>query len=146
MEKRRNFENLISAKWKGSYPNNAWIYFYIINFSDLPFLYLKGVTGNVWWLKWECSIVEKFVRNHLRPIRRFYGAYLLSKSANSNIRIDCSFWRDDFENRFIKKYSITTTKNVEKILQYTKELSFCYKLWCSNPLPSYVVDLSYFKL
>ena len=125
MEKCRNYDNLILAKWKGSYPNNAWIYFYIINFSDLSFLYLKVVTGNVWWLKWECSIVEKFVRNHLRPIRRFYGTDICS--AWAQIQSLISSWivhikGFDFENRFIKKYSITTTKNVEKILQYTNLL------------------------
>ena len=58
-------------------------------------------------------------RNHLRPMRGFYGAYLFSKSANSNFKIliDCSFLRDDFENRFLKNYLISTTKNVGNILQ-----------------------------
>ena len=64
----------------------------------------------------DLRILELFFRIHLRPIRRFYGAYLFSKSANSifKILIDCPFWRDDFENRFIKNYSIRTMKNVTK--------------------------------
>ena len=126
MEKRRNYENLISAKWKGSYPNNAWIYFYIINFSDLSFLYLKVVTGNVWWLKWECIIVEKFVRNHLRPIRRFYGAYLLRKSANSNYNIlmDCSYLRDDFGNRLKKIFNNDNEKCRKKFYSILRNWVF----------------------
>ena len=54
----------------------------------------------------------------MRPIIRFNGAYLFSKSENSvfKILLHCPFWRDDFENRFFLIYSITTTKNVTKIL------------------------------
>ena len=61
---------------------------------------LKGVTGNVWFLNWDCSIIETYFRIHLRPIRRFYGAYLFRKSANSIFKIlnYCPFWRDDFVN------------------------------------------------
>ena len=67
------------------------------------------------------EVVETFFRNHLRPIRSFYGAYLFSKSANSifKILIDCSFSGDDFKKRYSTNYSITTTKNVVK---------FCTKL------------------
>ena len=36
----------------------------------LSFL-IKGVTGNVWELNGECSIVEKLFRIHLRYIKRF---------------------------------------------------------------------------
>ena len=32
---------------------------------------LKGVTDNVWWLNEDFSIVEKFLRIHLRQIKRF---------------------------------------------------------------------------
>jgi len=41
----------------------------------------------------ELSIVENFFGIHLRPMRRFYGAYMFSKSANSIFKtfIDCSF-------------------------------------------------------
>ena len=58
------------------------------------------------------SIVEKFFRYHFRPMRRFYGAYLFSKSANSILKIlvVSSFLRDDFENRFLKNYLITQRK------------------------------------
>ena len=47
---------------------------------------------------------REFFRIYLRPLRRFYGAYLLSKTANSilKILIDRSFLRDDFENRFLE--------------------------------------------
>ena len=72
----------------------------------------------------QCMVVELimqywmsiFFRINLRPIRRFYGAYFFSKSANSifKILIDCPFWKDDFENRFLN-HSMTTTKNVTKI-------------------------------
>ena len=36
-------------------------------------------------------------RNHLRPMRGFYGAYLFNKSANSifKILIDCPLWSDN---------------------------------------------------
>ena len=83
---------------------------------------LKGVTGNVWYLNWECSIVETFFKIPLRLMRCFYGAYLFSERANSIFEtlIDCSFWRarrDDFENRFFFNSSRTTTKNVTSILQ-----------------------------
>ena len=56
---------------------------------------LKGVTGNVWKLNWDSSIIEKFSRIHLRSIKRFYGKYLFSKSENwlFKILIDCLFWR-----------------------------------------------------
>ena len=79
------------------------------------------------WREWQamyCSWTENeilwrhFLRNHLRPMRRFYGAYLLSKTANSIFKNShrSFFFKDDFENRFLKIYSITTTKNVVKIL------------------------------
>ena len=65
------------------------------------------------------SIIMTFFRNHLRPIRRFYGPYLFSKSANSifKVLIDCPCWRDDFKSRFYKNYSKPTKKNVTKFLQ-----------------------------
>ena len=61
----------------------------------------------------------KYCGDHFKPMRRFYGVYLFSKRANSifEILIECSFLRDDFENWFLKNYSITTAKNVETILQ-----------------------------
>jgi len=47
-------------------------------------------------LNWDCSIIEHFLKIYLRPIRRFYGAYLLSKSANaslkSSIYLEGWFW------------------------------------------------------
>ena len=51
-------------------------------------------------------------------MKRFYGAYLFSKSANVifKILLDGSFLRDDFENWFLKNYSITAAKNG---VQYT---------------------------
>ena len=59
---------------------------------------------------------ENFERIHLRPIRRFYGAYLFNKSSNAifEILIDCSFWSGDFENQFYFNHSMTTTKDVAK--------------------------------
>ena len=62
------------------------------------------------------SIVETFFRNHFRPMWRIYVTYLFRKSANSNFKIliDCSFLMDDFENRFLKNYSSTTTKSEVK--------------------------------
>ena len=54
----------------------------------------------------ECSLVKIFFRIHLRPVRRFYGAYLFNKSANSifKILLQCPFWRKwrDFKNWFFK--------------------------------------------
>ena len=77
---------------------------------------LKGVTGNVWTITRDCSIIENFFRLHLRPMRCFYDGYFFSKSANAifKILIDCPFCRDDFENRFYLNYSMTTKKNVIK--------------------------------
>ncbi len=50
-------------------------------------------------------------------MRRFYGAYLFSESANSTFKnlLDCSFRRDEFQNLLMKNYSITTTKNLTKL-------------------------------
>ena len=44
----------------------------------------------------------------LSLMRRFYGAYLFSKSANSIFKIlkDFLFRKNDFENRFFKNYII----------------------------------------
>ena len=51
-------------------------------------------------VKLRLHINEKFCRVHLRHVRRFYAAFLFSKRVNAiyKIFIDCSFWRDDFEN------------------------------------------------
>ena len=63
-------------------------------------------------------------------MRLFYSAYLLSKSVNSIFKIfkDCSFLMDnliydlmddlmdDFENLFLKNYSLTATESVVHIL------------------------------
>ena len=69
---------------------------------------------------WIENIVlwRNFLRNHLRPFLRFYGAYFFSESANSILKIltDCSFLRNDFENQFLRNYSIATTKNFFTIL------------------------------
>ena len=54
----------------------------------------------------QCMVVELRVK-YLRLMRRFYGAYLFSKSANSifEIHIDCSFvWMDDFEICFFNSH------------------------------------------
>ena len=52
----------------------------------------------------------------MRPIRRFYGAYLFSESALEIFKIldDCSFWKYDIENRFYLNYSMKATKNLTK--------------------------------
>ena len=64
----------------------------------------------------ECdSIVEKFFRIHIRPMRRFYGAFMFSK--NLQRTQICLFWSNDVENRFLKNHSLTTMKNVKKNLQ-----------------------------
>ena len=47
----------------------------------------KGSDGNVWWLNWECSIVDNFFRIHLRLIKRFFAVYLLSLSVKSPFKI-----------------------------------------------------------
>ena len=60
---------------------------------------------------------EEIFKNHLTPMKRFYSAYLFSKSANLIFKILIDFLRDEFENRFQKKYSKTTTKNEIKIVQ-----------------------------
>ena len=61
--------------------------------------------------------MEKSFRNPLRPMIRFYDAYLFSKRANLNFKIliDCLFLTDDYENSFLKSYSIMTKKNEIKI-------------------------------
>ena len=43
-------------------------------------VFLKGVTGNVWQLNWECSIVEKLFRIYLRHKKRFKDLSLSAKS------------------------------------------------------------------
>ena len=50
-------------------------------------VHLKGVTGNVLWLNWICSIVDKFLRIHLRHIKRYNNVYLLSLSVKSTFKI-----------------------------------------------------------
>ena len=45
------------------------------------------MTGNVWWLNWDCSIVDKFFRIHLRHIKLFYDVYLLSLISKSTFKI-----------------------------------------------------------
>ena len=40
------------------------------------------------WLDMEVELRMQLCRDFFRPIRRFY--------------VDWSFWRDDFENRFLK--------------------------------------------
>ena len=61
-----------------------------------------GVTGNMYgsWTKTVCRIVEIFFGNHLRPMRRFNGAYLFSKSKTFifKILVDCSFFKKLFNN------------------------------------------------
>ena len=52
--------------------------------------------GSVWLdmlVELRMQYCGKLVRVHLKPMRRFYGAYLFNKSANSifNILLDCSF-------------------------------------------------------
>ena len=53
------------------------------------------------------------------------------------IFLDCSFRRDDFENRFLKNHLITMTKNVKKI--YSK-LNRClrayFSIWNCIPRPA----------
>ena len=34
----------------------------------------------------EIAVLENFFMIYLRPIRRFYGAYLFSKNANSKVK------------------------------------------------------------
>ena len=52
-------------------------------------------------------------------ISDLFTAHICSASLTANaIFKDCSFWRDGFENRFYLNYSMTTPKNVTKILQY----------------------------
>ena len=57
-------------------------------------------------------MVETVLRFHLRHMRRIYP-YLFSKSANSIVKIliNCSFWKDDFENRFLTNYSKCNNKS-----------------------------------
>ena len=63
-----------------------------------------------------CSIVKKSFRTHLRSIKPVDPAYLFSRRQNSifKILINRLFWRDDFENQFIKNHSMTTTKMLHK--------------------------------
>ena len=56
-------------------------------------------------------------RESFETYESFYGAYLFSKSANSIFKIHIGILRDDLKNRVFKYYSITTTKDVVKILQ-----------------------------
>ena len=58
----------------------------------------------------------------MRPMRGFASEQLFSKSANSifKIPLDCLFWKDDFENWFIKKLFHNEDKNVTKTLQCLK--------------------------
>ena len=77
----------------------------ITHFSKKWFaLICLGNMKDVWQFFWDIFGI------HLRPLRRFWGAYLFSKSANSifKILIDCSFWRDDFLKLFKKCNKIST--------------------------------------
>ena len=47
----------------------------------------KGVTGNLWLLNWECSIVENFFRTNLRHMKSFNDVKLLSLSAKWTFKI-----------------------------------------------------------
>ena len=46
---------------------------FTVAYSDLAGIGLKGVTGNVWWLNWDCSIVGNHFRIHLRHIKHFHN-------------------------------------------------------------------------
>ena len=59
------------------------------------------------------------------------------RKVNFKIIIDCSFMRDDFENRFLKNYSSTTTKNV--VLHFVVVISLIKKI-DSQKVPAQMDD------
>ena len=60
---------------------------HFLNLLKMQLFSLKGVTGNVRWLNWVCSIVDTFLKIHLRHIKLFYDVYLRSLSAKSTFKI-----------------------------------------------------------
>ena len=49
--------------------------------------HLKGVTGNIWWLNWVCTVVDNLFWIHLRHIKRFHDVSLRSLSAKLSFKI-----------------------------------------------------------
>ena len=99
-----------------------------------PQFKLKGVTGNVWWLNWDWSIIETFFRIHLRPIRRLYGAYLFSKSANAifKILIDRPLWRDSLVLVLLYKDNCGRRKSRFFVQNSSAKVWYLsiYTIWC----------------
>ena len=85
-----SFTFLLSSNLTQTHPN-SFLFIKLIPPTTVHILlvnlFLKGVTGNVWWLNWDCSIVEIFFRIHLRHIKPFKDLYLLSLSAKSTFKI-----------------------------------------------------------
>ena len=46
---------------------------------------LKGVTGNVWWLNWKCSIVE-FFKELFETYKMFYMSQMNPKQIFHNTK------------------------------------------------------------
>ena len=64
---------------------------------------LKGETGYVTYLNWECSIVEKKIRINLLPMRHFYGVLFINKSVKSFVIFYQLFQRAEKLLKFILK-------------------------------------------
>ena len=62
-----SFDDLFCLKYVSGENINSKddiLYFFLLKL-------LKGVTGYVWWLNWECSIVEKFFNDSLQTFKTF---------------------------------------------------------------------------
>ena len=108
-----NFDYLFFSTNKGSFVLK--IQYFLLKDDPNLFLLIPGNPAHMLFPEpWSLRDY-----NWMSFLRRFYSAYLFSKSANAIfiILMDCSFSIDDFENRFLKNYSITTTTNVVKIRQ-----------------------------
>ena len=80
---------------------------------------VKGETGSVTKLSWECSIMEKNIRRYLMPMRHFYCVLFLNTDVKSFIIFQQ--WK-----RFFFKFLIRWTQHVNnnrlrkimKIIEY----------------------------
>ena len=70
---------------------------------------IKKVFKVSWFERW--AVIDAMEKLGYRILSR------KSKNPTLKILIDCSVLRNDFENRVLKSYSNTTTKNKVKILQ-----------------------------
>ena len=73
----------------------------------------KGTIGYVRELNWICNVVDKFLRIHLR-----HKTLSINPECERKVNVqNCTFGWIWFQNYFFLNFLITTTKNLNKILQ-----------------------------